>query len=133
MSGPSIAARVARAVSRASAKVSGDGATLRGTLSRVSGADESTYPPIPGAVTEYSASVGLFAYSEKDRGGTDITARDVRVLVTRPLASAAGAETEPRNGDRLEVAGVTYDIVSVSAEQFGGYPLMWQCQCRAAE
>ena len=94
---------------------------------RVSGADESAYPPSLGDETTFAATVMWSAYSARDRDGTQITARDVQALV------APDAETEPRNGDRLRVDGRTFDVVNVQAVQPGGVVLLWKCQARAAD
>ena len=123
MSGASIAAKVTAGLKAAGAKT-GNGAPLAGTIIRTSGADETTYPPPPGAETKYACSVVLSSYSARDRQGTEITARDMKALI------AADAETDPRNGDALRVAGQTFNIVNVEAVQPGGEVLRWKAQAR---
>ncbi|WP_300440368.1 hypothetical protein [uncultured Mameliella sp.] len=126
MSGAEIAAEVAAAIAEAGAET-GSGSALAGTIIRTSGADESTYPPTPGSDTSYACTVVLTNYSARDRDGTQITARDVKALI------APDAETDPRNGDRLTVAGQTLHVVNVEAVKPGGVVLMWECQCRSAD
>ncbi|BBU58513.1 hypothetical protein [Mameliella alba] len=126
MSGTEIAAEVAEAIAEAGAETGG-GSPLSGTITRTSGADETTYPPTPGAETDYACTVVLTNYSARDRDGTQITARDIKALI------APDAETDPRNGDRLTVAGQTLHLVNVDAVNPGGVVLMWKCQARAAD
>lgn len=120
------AARVSAGLARAGAAV-GSGSALTGAILRTSGADESTYPPTLGSETSYACTVVLSNYAARDRDGTNITARDVRALI------AADAETDPRNGDRLQVAGETYSIQNVDAVRPGGTVLMWECQARSED
>lgn len=99
----------------------------------MSGADHSSYPPTPGTPVEYTFSGLIFGYSLDDMRGTDITARDARVMVSRPVVDADGAETEPSNGDRMRIGGNDYSVVSVRAVSPGGYSILWSCQCRAGD
>lgn len=132
MSGTDIAAEVAAALSEAGAET-GTGAPLTGTIMRVTDPDETTYPPTPGSEKTYSFTAGLEGFAFADRDGIQITARDVKVMVSRPVRAEDGEEIEPENGDSLTVAGKTYSIVNVDAEAFGGYAIMWTCQCRSAD
>lgn len=124
MSGAEIAAEVAAGIAEAGTET---GAGPRaGTIIRTSGADETTYPPTAGTDAEYACTLVLTNYSARDRDGTQVTARDVKALI------APDAETDPRNGDRLEVSGRTFHLVNVDAVQPGGVVLMWRCQARSA-
>lgn len=125
MAGTDIQARVNAGIARAGVRT-GSGAALTGTINRTSGADESTYPPTPGTVTNYACTLVLVEYSARDRDGTQITARDSKALI------APDAETDPRNGDTLTVAGRTYSIVDVQTIQPGGVALLYECQVRSA-
>lgn len=125
MSGADIAAEVAAGIKDA-AKETGNGIALAGTILRTTGADETTYPPTKGTETEYACNVVLATYSARDRDGTQITARDVRALIS------PDAEADPRNGDRLRVGGETFDVVNVDAVKPGGVVLMWKAQLRSA-
>ena len=100
---------------------------LVGVIIRTTGADESAYPPIPGTETEYACTVILTNYSIQDRDGTQITARDIMVLI------APDAETTPQNGDKLRVNGETFHIVNVDTVQPGGVALMWECQAKKGD
>lgn len=124
MSGAAIAAKVSAGLKTAGDKA-GSG-PLAGAILRTSGADETTYPPTPGTVTEHACTVILTNYSARDRDGTQITARDVKALI------APDAASDPRNGDRLRVSGETFSIVNVEAVKPGGVVLMWKCQVRSA-
>ncbi|MGI3168400.1 hypothetical protein ACRARG_04560 [Pseudooceanicola sp. C21-150M6] len=126
MSGADIAAEVAAAIAEAGAEV-GNGAPRTGTITRTTGADETTYPPTPGSTTDYACTLILSEYSARDRDGAQITARDVKAMI------APDAETDPRNGDTLTVAGKVFSIVNVDAMQPGGVVLYWECQCRKGE
>ncbi|MCT4369107.1 hypothetical protein CLG85_001615 [Yangia mangrovi] len=126
MSGADIAAEVAAAIAEAGAETGG-GVPLVGTITRVTGADETTYPPTPGGATDYACTVVLDQYSARDREGTQIAAQDVKAMI------APDAETDPRNGDALTVAGKTFSIVNVDAIQPGGVVLYWECQARKGE
>ncbi|MBN8189541.1 hypothetical protein JF540_22915 [Salipiger thiooxidans] len=110
-----------------------DVTNLEGTITRVTAADESTYPPTPGGKKTYSFIAMQDSFALADRDGTQITARDVKVIVTRPVVASDGEEIEPKNGDSLTVAGKTYSIVGVEAEAQGGYAMLWTCQCRRGE
>lgn len=132
MTAASISDRIRTGIRKAGTKLSLSGEPLEGTIVRVSGADESVYPPTPGASTAHMFSGLQFAYTSDDMRGTDISARDVRVMVTRPVVSSAGVEIEPSNGDRLEISGVSYEIISVRSVGPGGFALYWVCQCRAS-
>lgn len=132
MSGPAIAARVREGVRRGSVRLSEDGSPLECTVTRTSGADETVYPPTQGTPKDYVAICALGDFELEDRDGSQITAQDVRVLVTRPLVASDGEEIEPSNGDTLSVSGKTYSIVSVRQTNFAGYSIMWTCQCRRA-
>ncbi len=94
---------------------------------RTSGANETTYPPTAGTESEYGCWVNFSSYSARDRDGTQITARDVKVMVW------PDAETDPRNGDRLKVAGQTFHLVNVDQMRWDGVALMWEAQARAAD
>lgn len=131
MSGQGIAAEIAAAVAEATAEV-GIGSPLIGTITRKGPADRSTYPPTPGAPKDYTFAAMMDSFSVADHMATEISARDVKVLVTRPVRASDGEEIEPGNGDTLTVAGQTYSIVNVEATAQGGYAMMWECQCRSA-
>jgi hypothetical protein len=126
MSGAEIASEVAAAISEAGAEV-GDGTPLTGSIIRVTGADESTYPPTPGTPTSYACTLILTDYSARDRDGTNITDRDLKAMIS------PDAETEPRNGDSLQVQGRTYSIENVTPYQPGGVVLYYIAQVRAGE
>jgi len=122
MSGARIAAKVASGIEKAGAKT-GAG-PLAGTIIRPGAADEGTYPPTPGSDAEFGCTVVFDTYSARDRDGTQITARDVKVLI------APNAATDPRNGDRLRIGAETYHLVNVDAVKPGGTILMWVAQAR---
>lgn len=123
MSGVELASEIAAAIAEAGSDV-GSGTPLVGQIVRISGADETTYPPTAGSETSYDCTLVLSEYSAMDRDGTNITTRDVKVLI------ASDAETDPRNGDRLEVSGNTYELVNVIPVMPGGTVLLWRCQAR---
>lgn len=134
MSGAEIAAEVAAALAEAGAELSNDGQPLKATVQRTSGADESTYPPTLGSVTDYTTTAIVSQYSARDRDGTEITTRDVKVMLAVPLTDGAGSTTEPQNGDTLELSdGRTLHLVNVMPLRPAGVSLMWTCQARAAE
>lgn len=126
MSGADIAAEIAAAIAEAGSEV-GSGSPLTGHIIRRSGADESTYPPTPGSLTSYSCTLLLSEYSLRDRQGANITARDLRALISPDAAS------DPRIGDRLQFQGKEYSIINVDAVNPGGTILMWECQVRRGE
>jgi hypothetical protein len=109
------------------------GSVLRATITRTTGADESTYPPTPGTEREYTAEVLFSNYSASDRSGTEITARDTRLLVSAPMTTPDGETAEPSNGDTITVGGRKYHAVSVDSIQPGGLALMWEIQARSAD
>lgn len=133
MSVSSLQARIRDGVRSAGRRLSANGLPLSGQVTRVTGANETTYPPTPGSEKDYHFSGLVFRYSLDDMRGTDITARDVRVMVTVPLRAADGSTTEPSNGDTLTIAGQRYHIVDVMREGPGGAPLFWYCQCRSGD
>lgn len=126
MSGMEIASEVAAAIAEAGAEV-GSGSPLAGAIIRAVGADETVYPPVAGTDQEFACTVLLSNYTARDRDGTQVTARDVRVTIS------PDAGTDPRNGDRLRVGGVIYSIEEVMAVQPGGVVLMWKCRARRGD
>lgn len=124
MSGAEIAAEVAAAIAEAGAET-GAGVALAGIIQRVSGADESTYPPTPGATQDFACTLILSEYSARDRDGTNILASDLKAMIS------PDAETDPRIGDKLSVSGSVYSIVNVDPLQPGGVVLMWEAQVRS--
>lgn len=133
MSVSNIRNRVRKGLESAASRLTSDGNPLTGTITRTTGADETTYPPTPGTSKNYSFSGLMFRYTVDDMRGTDITARDVRVMVSYPVKAVDGEEIVPLNGDTLSIAGVKYQIADVMAEGPGGVPLFWYCQCRAGD
>jgi len=132
MSGAQIAAEVRAGIEEA-AIATGAG-ILTATITRVSGADESTYPPTPGTPTAYTTSAIISDYSAMDRNGTQVTARDVKVMLAVPLVDALGNETVPSNGDTLSLSdGRVLHIVNVMPVQPGGVVLYWQCRARGSD
>lgn len=125
MNGASIASEASVAIAEAGAEV-GNGAPLTGVILREVGADESTYPPTEGSTTEYACTLILSEYAERDRDGTQITAKDVRAMI------AANAETPPQNGDRLRIDGETFAIVQVQPYKPAGVSLYYKAQIRRA-
>lgn len=131
MSGAQIQAKVRAGLERAGRRA-GNG-PLTATITRFTGADETTYPPTPGTPTSYTAGAMVEQYSARDRDGTEITARDTKVVLSVPLMDAAGNQTEPKIGDTLSIGdGRDLRIVNVDAEQPGGVVLYWECQARAS-
>lgn len=126
MSGAEIASEVATAIAEAGADV-GDGAPLTGSILRTTGADETTYPPTPGSTTSFDCTLILSQYSARDRDGTNITDRDLKAMIS------PDAETDPRNGDSLQVQGRTYSIENVTPYKPGGTVLYYIAQVRAGE
>lgn len=126
MIGTDIAEEVAAAIAEAGAET-GDGAPLRGAIVRLTPADESTYPPAPMAEAEHACTLIFGRYGARDRDGTNITERDVKVMIS------PDAETDPRNGDKLRVGSETYSLIDVQAVKPGGTVLMWACQARSGE
>ena len=126
MSGAGIATEVAAAIAEAGAEV-GLGVPLSGAIIRTTGADESVYPPVAGSSTEYACNLILSQYSARDRDGTNITTRDVKAMISPDAA------TEPLNGDRLRVQGITYSVVNVMPYRPGGVVLYYICQVRAGQ
>ncbi|MEN9060008.1 hypothetical protein [Ponticoccus litoralis] len=127
--GERIAARVRRGVARAGAKT-GTGQPLTGTITRRGKADTTTYPPTPGIDKNYHF-VGMFSeFGVSDYQRLEITSRDMKVIVTRPVRADDGAEIEPSNGDTVTIVGKTYHIQNIDATAQGGVALMWKCQCR---
>jgi len=133
VSGAEVASRIRDGLLRATRSLSSDDSELTGSISRKTGADETVYPPTPGTEKSYTFVCALGDATEEDFQGSEITSRDVRVIVSRPVVASDGEETEPRNGDRMTVSGVEYSVVSVRATNFGGYDMMWSCQCRQAD
>lgn len=123
MSGEDIAAEIAAGIAEAGAET-GNGAPLVGAIVRPGEDDKTTFPPTPGVPVEYACTLILTAYTAQDRAGTNITERDMRAIIS------PDAETEPRNGDVLRVAGEAFSIVNVDAVKPGGVVLMWKCQVR---
>jgi hypothetical protein len=132
MTGTGIAAEVAAGIAQASAELSADGATpLTATITRPGAIDNTTVPPTKGPDTTYTATAIVSQYSARDRDGTQITARDVKVMLAVPLADGSGNQTEPRNGDTLAISdGRTYHVENVMPLQPGGVVLYWECQAR---
>jgi len=126
MSGAEIADEVAAAIAEAGAET-GAGVPLAGVIVRVSGADEGVYPPTPGVETEYDCTLILSKYSARDRDGTNITDRDLRAMI------GPDAETEPENGDKLRVGGLTYSVINITPYKPGGVVLYYIAQVKAGE
>ena len=118
MSGADIAREVSAAIAEAGA-ATGDGTPLQGTILRPGEADTTTYPPTPGVEQEYACHVLLTQYSVLDRQGTNIGETDLKAMI------APDAETDPRNGDKLRVAGTEYSLRNVSPYKPGGTVLYW--------
>lgn len=108
------------------------GQELVATIERMSGADETTYPPVPGTAVEYTSTALLSWYSTDERDGANIRSEDVKILLSWPLVDSAGNTTEPQVSDWVTVAGATYDVVDVMALRPGGSVLMWSVQGRAS-
>ncbi|KGM50658.1 hypothetical protein [Pseudooceanicola atlanticus] len=134
MSGADIAAEVLAAVAEATAEV-GNGNPLIATITRPGEDDVSNYPVIvPGQPTDYSAVAMINQYSAMDRQGTDITERDVKLMLTVPLADSAGNVTEPQNGDTVVLSdGRTLHVKAVDPLQPGGTVLYWKCQAASGD
>lgn len=128
-----IALEVAAALDEATSEV-GNGTPLQGTLTRTTGADETTYPPTPGQTLAYIGTVMLSQFSTRDRDGTNIKASDLKALIT-PLGftrtDAPAGSIDPENGDKLQIDGATYSLVQVWPYKPGGDVLYFIGQARA--
>ena len=126
MSGAAIAQRISAGIARAGQRT-GSGA-LTAEILREEGADESVYPPVPGSEAgPFSCNIMFGTYTTRDYGGTEITAKDVKIFV------AADAESDPRNGDRIRVDGEVFHIQNVTTVKPGNVVLLWICQARKAD
>ena len=133
MSGAEIAAQVAAAMGEAGAET-GNGEPLIAYMIRSTGAVETVYPPVPGEDVSYSTTALVSNYSARDRDGTQITARDVKLMLAVPLADSEGNETEPKNGDTIALSDArVLHVVDVKSLQPGGVVLYWVCQARSGD
>ena len=125
MSGQDIAAEVSAAIRQVARQVGRD-AGAGAAIIRTAGADETVYPPTPGADSEFPCDVIVSQYSSADKDGTNIQMGDVKLLM------ASDAATDPRGGDRVRVSGNVFDVVSVAPYMPGGVVLYWTVQARRA-
>lgn len=119
--GTDIAAEVRAALIEA-ATATGAG-QLVGTVIRRGALIGPAYNPTYAADTLHSCVVIVRGYTAREREGTSIAATDLRVL-------ASVLDINPTAADRLQVAGVTYEIVDAMPLQPGGVVLMWTLQVR---
>lgn len=123
MSGAEIASEAADAIRGASAEV-GSGEKLSGVIIRQGVPDESTYPVTPAVDQVFACDLIWSEYSVMDRQGSNISVTDVKAIIT------SDSETDPRNGDRLQVGGVTYNLDNVSPYKPGGVVLYYEATAR---
>ncbi|WP_425070649.1 hypothetical protein [Sagittula sp. S175] len=120
-------------MAEASAEV-GTGSPLTATITRRAEGDETTYPPVQGVLTDYTTNALVSSYSARDRQGTNISDRDLKVMLAVPLVDSLGNETAPLIGDTLALSdGRALRVVNVTALQPGGVAIYWTCQARAGE
>jgi hypothetical protein len=122
---PEISDKVTAAVMRASARTGG-GTPLFGTIIRKTGADESVYPPVPGAEVTFPCTVLFVGFDVFNRLGSNVKARDVDLLI------APNAGTTPSNNDRINVNNRVYEINDVKTVQPGGAALLWKVNAEAS-
>lgn len=125
MSGASIAAEVSAAIAQASAEV-GNGTALQGTITRA-GSPSGVFPFDPVSGSSTPCTLILSQFSDNDRAGGDVRVGDVRAMI-----ATDGLTLDPSNGDRLTVAGRSYNLVTVSPYKPGGVVLYWIAQARGA-
>jgi hypothetical protein len=95
-------------------------------LSRMSGADETVYPPIPGGVTDFVVSVAITGEDAEARGGSLVERADV-VLSMRPHEAV-----EPQIGDTITIGSETFAVMRVEAVRGdpAGAVLHWRVEGR---
>lgn len=132
MSGADIAAEIAAAIAEATAEI-GNGTPLVATITRPGEDDVSDFPNIvKGTPTDFRCVAMVDRYSAFDRQGTNITERDVKLILTVPLADSAGNVTEPQNGDTVALSdGRILHVKAVDPLQPGGVVLQWECQANS--
>ena len=120
--GATLAAEVAAGLAEASA-ATGNGTPLVATILRRSRTGGPDHAPTF-ATSRTTAPCVLGTFSAREREGTSIAATDLKVT----LAAIPGLELS--SGDRLEVAGLVYDIVEAVPVRPGGVALMWTIRAR---
>lgn len=77
------------------------------TLARMTGADETTYPPTPGVETSWTVQIIETGAETETRNGTLVETGD---LVAAMLPHA---EVSPKIGDKLTAGGITFMVLRV--------------------
>lgn len=119
--GTNIAAKVKAAIGKGAA-ATGEG-PLIGTLHRRGAATGPEYEPVYGADLEYTCNVVFSKFTSMELAGTSIAANDVKLI-------ASVLDVDPTAADKIEVAGVTYEIINADPVSPGGVALMWVIQAR---
>lgn len=121
MSGASIAAEVDAALREVARDVGAGTYTV--TLVEPAPQPSTPWDTPSGTATEYTVNAMVSRYPNNLIDGTLIQATDKRVLV-----SAVGPV--PQTSWRIEIEGVSHEIVSVTPLQPSGVALMYQVQAR---
>ena len=123
MSGADIAAEVKQALGEASSEV-GSGSPLVGTIVRKGPKTGPVYDPQYGPDKEYDFNVVLSTFSLREREGTAILATDTKIL-------CSVGEVVPSTGDKVEVAGTTYEVYGVDPTNPGGVDIVYKLWARS--
>lgn len=76
--------------------------------------------------TDYACEVVVTNYAQSAIDGTLIHQNDRKVLL-----STKGLTITPTDGDKITVAGLTFEIVSLKPLAPGGVNVLWEVQARA--
>lgn len=101
-----------------------EGGTTATLIQRGSPAGDA-FNPTAGADTEYTITVLLMDYANRERDGTLIQADDRKMYV-----SAEGLTVTPGPNDKVRVLGDTYDLIRVMPFQPGGVTVFYEVQAR---
>lgn len=85
----------------------------------------TAYNPTQGTPTDYTATVVVTDFSNREIDGTRVLATDKKALMAK-----ASLAIEPTTSDKLLIGGVAHSIVRVETLSPGGTTLAWTLQCR---
>lgn len=97
------------------------------TFRRQGPPDKSSYPPVPGPVTDTTVVAAVTPFSSRDRDGINITDRDVTLYIDSPSGY------EPEISDKVEINGQWFVVQSVTRHTDKGGLVAFEVVARAGE
>lgn len=121
MSGASIAAEIAAGLAEVGQET-GRG-KLTAIMIRPGASTPGTYPPVRAADAQFTFTAMVTQFDRNEMASGTVEAGDVKFLLDQ-------GPTTPTTGDKIEVSGIRYAIVAVTAVAPGGVTLMWKIHAR---